>query len=107
MRMTMLQYAIMAAVAGMPALAPVVGSLDQIQAGARAANQVSQYCAPPQENTEAPKFYCRQPMPTAIEADRLFVDSTSLAKHSDGACVMALSLGRVASPPVSSSWVKR
>ena len=60
MRMTMLQYAIMAAAAGMPALAPVVGSLDQIQAGARAANQVSQYCAPPQENTEAPKFYCRQ-----------------------------------------------
>jgi hypothetical protein len=43
--MTMLQYAIMAASAGMLALAPMVGPLDQIQAGARAANQVSQYCA--------------------------------------------------------------
>src|ERR1700730_8265566 len=106
MRMKLL-CAMTIAAPGMLALAHMSGSLDQTQAGARAATQVSQYCAPPQENTEAPKFYCRQPMPTAIEADRLFVDSTSLAKHSDGACVMALSLGRVASPPVSSSWVKR
>jgi hypothetical protein len=55
----MLQYAMSFAV-GMLALAPMSGSLGQIQAGVHAANRVSQYCAPPQEDAEAPKFYCHQ-----------------------------------------------
>ena|ERR1700738_55258 len=59
MRMKLL-CAMTIAAPGMLALAHMSGSLDQTQAGVRAANQVSQYCAPPQENTEAPKFYCRQ-----------------------------------------------
>jgi hypothetical protein len=44
----------------MLALAFMSGSLDQIQAGVRLPNRVSQYCAPPQEDAEAPRFYCRQ-----------------------------------------------
>ncbi len=57
--MTMLQYAVSAAAGGMLALAAVTGSIDQIQAAANAANQVAQYCAPAQDDSEAPKFYCR------------------------------------------------
>jgi hypothetical protein len=59
MRTTMLQYAMSAAVGGMLALASVTGSLAQLQSGAHAANQVAQYCAPPQEDSEVPKLYCR------------------------------------------------
>src|SRR6266702_680524 len=60
MRMTMLQYASSVAAVGMLALGLVIGSFAQIQAGERGPIQMSQYCAPPQEDTEAPKFYFRQ-----------------------------------------------
>jgi hypothetical protein len=59
MRAIMLQYAVSAGVGGMLALAAATGSLEQLQAGVHAANQLTQYCAPAQEDSEAPKFYCR------------------------------------------------
>jgi hypothetical protein len=59
MRTTRLQNALRAAAGGMLALAAVAGALEQLQAGTHAASQVSQFCAPPQEeDSEAPKFYC-------------------------------------------------
>jgi hypothetical protein len=60
MRMTVLQCAMSAAGAGMLAITPMTGSLNQTEAELRAPNQFSQYCAPPQEDAEAPKLYCRQ-----------------------------------------------
>ena len=59
MRTTMVQYAVRAAVGGMLALAAATGSLEQMQAGAHAANQLAQYCAPAREDSEAPRLYCR------------------------------------------------
>jgi hypothetical protein len=59
MRTTMLQYAVSATLSGMLALAAATGSLEQLQAGAHAANQLTQYCAPAQDDSEAPKIYCR------------------------------------------------
>jgi hypothetical protein len=54
----MLQYAVSAAF-GVLALAAATDSLEQIQTRANAANQLTQYCAPAPEDSEAPKFYCR------------------------------------------------
>ncbi len=59
MRTTMLQYTVSAAVGGILALAGATSSLDQVQTGASAANQLTQYCAPVQDDSEAPKVYCR------------------------------------------------
>jgi hypothetical protein len=60
MRTTFLQYAAIAAIGGILALAPVAGPAEQLQDGARAASQLAQYCVPPQEDSDGSRLYCRE-----------------------------------------------
>jgi hypothetical protein len=69
-RTTMRIYAIGVGLGGMLALAAAIG-FDQLwtQPVAAAAGRVAQYCAPPHDNPDALRFFCRDevgcPAPTA------------------------------------------
>jgi hypothetical protein len=58
MKTIMLQNTVRAAAGGMLVLAAVTAALEQLETRAQSANHLTQFCAPPQENWEAPKFYC-------------------------------------------------
>ena len=92
--MTMLQYGSSVAAVSMLALGLVIGSFAQIQAGERGPIQMSQYCAPPQEDTEAPKFYCRQHGNARRNTGRASILADALLLLFDGVCVMAPILDR-------------
>jgi len=59
MRTTILRYAANAGLIGPLSLAAASSSLGQVRTQAPAGNEVVQYCAPQDESTDAPKFYCR------------------------------------------------
>ena len=58
MRTIMLQNTVRAAAGGMLVLAAVTAALEQHETRAQSPNHLTQFCAPPQEDWEAPKFYC-------------------------------------------------
>jgi hypothetical protein len=39
-------------------LAAVTAALERLEMRAHPANHLTQFCAPPQEESEAPRFYC-------------------------------------------------
>src|SRR5262249_46721998 len=53
------RYAANAGLIGLLSLAAAGSSLGQVRTQAPAGNEVVQYCAPQDESTDAPKFYCR------------------------------------------------
>jgi hypothetical protein len=57
MRTTVLRNMV-AAVGGMLVLAAVTAALEQLEMRAHPASHLTQFCAPPQEDSEAPRFYC-------------------------------------------------
>ena len=59
MRTTILRYAANAGLVGVLALAAASSSFGQVRTRAPAGNELAQYCAPQDESTDAPKFYCR------------------------------------------------
>ena len=58
MRTTMLQNMVRAAAGGMLVVAAVTATLEQLEMRAHSASHLTQFCAPPQEDSEAPRFYC-------------------------------------------------
>jgi hypothetical protein len=58
MRTTVLQKTVAAAAGGMLMLAAVTVALEQLELRAHSTNHLTQFCAPPQEDSEAPRFYC-------------------------------------------------
>jgi hypothetical protein len=66
MQTTMLRYALSAGLAGMLTISAAGAWLGPVRPGAEAArqvgsqvNQVSQYCIPPEEHPNSPRFYCQ------------------------------------------------
>jgi hypothetical protein len=47
-----------AAAGGMLMLAAVTVALEQLEMRAHSISRLTQFCAPPQEDSEAPRFYC-------------------------------------------------
>jgi hypothetical protein len=47
-----------AAAGGMLMLTAVTVALEQLGMRAHSTNHLTQFCAPPQEDSEAPRFYC-------------------------------------------------
>ena len=58
MRTTMLQNMVRAAAGGVLVLAAVTAALEQLEMRAHSSSHLTQFCAPPQEDSEAPRFYC-------------------------------------------------
>ena len=58
MRPTVLRNMVRAAAGGMLVLAAVTAALEQLEMRAHSASHLTQFCAPPQEDSEAPRFYC-------------------------------------------------
>jgi hypothetical protein len=54
----MLHNALRAAAGGLLVLAAVTAALEQLEMRAHSASHLTQFCAPPQEDSEAPRFYC-------------------------------------------------
>ena len=59
MKKTAKQYAAAAGLSGALALTAAICSFAQVQTPADMGNQVSQYCAPEEENSDTLKVYCR------------------------------------------------
>ena len=59
MRTTIPRYAANAGFVAILALAAASSSFGQLRTQAPAGNELAQYCAPEDESTDAPKFYCR------------------------------------------------
>ena len=59
MRTTIPRYAANAGFVAILALAAASSSFGQLLTRAPAGNELAQYCAPQDESTDAPKFYCR------------------------------------------------
>ena len=59
MRTRIRRYAANAGLIGVLALAAASSSFGQVRTRAPAGNELAQYCAPQDESTDAPKFYCR------------------------------------------------
>jgi hypothetical protein len=47
-----------AAAGSMLVLAAVTAALEQLEMRAHSTSHLTQFCAPPQEDSEAPRFYC-------------------------------------------------
>jgi hypothetical protein len=58
MRTTLLRNMVRAAAGSMLVLAAVTAALEQLEMRAHSTSHLTQFCAPPQEDSEAPRFYC-------------------------------------------------
>jgi hypothetical protein len=56
---TILRYAAHAGLIGMFAFAAASGPFGEVRTGAFAGEELTQYCAPQEESSDAHRFYCR------------------------------------------------